>query len=467
MNGMFWDLLLLGIFVVGVSAFLFSRRKLLKKEGWLLLYHTKWGIKLIDRFGKKHKKILKVLSYVSVFTGFVLMILVIYFFAKVTILYSNIKVAQAIKVPPITPLIPYLPQLFKISYLPDLYFSVWLIAILVIAIPHEFFHGIFARIANVKTKTTGFGFFPFFLPVFLAAFVNLDEKAMEKKKNFEQMAVLSAGTFANILTAGICLLLMIGIFFASFTPAGIIYNDYAYDFINLNEITSINNFSVSTPTYETISNLTSAQRINHIVAKNSTFVGIAGTTSESNMVALYYSAPAIKNNLSGAITSINGEKIDGFEKLASEINSYNVGETITLGLYDGVDVHNSDVVLERSPDGTPWLGVVFLKNEPTGLIQKLSAFFTSYKNPNIYYKPNYNGAEFLYNLFWWLVLISFSVALVNMLPVGIFDGGRFFYLTILSITKSKKIAETAFRISTSAFLVLILILMFFWVKAFF
>jgi len=64
----------------------------------------------------------------------------------------------------------------------------------------NFSHGIFSINKKVKVKSTGFGFFPFFLPVFLAAFVELDEKNMEKKKPLSQMAVLSAGTFANVIT---------------------------------------------------------------------------------------------------------------------------------------------------------------------------------------------------------------------------------------------------------------------------
>ncbi len=53
-------------------------------------------------------------------------------------------------------------------------------------------------------------------------------------------------------------------------------------------------------------------------------------------------------------------------------------------------------------------------------------------------------------------MVCFSIALVNMLPVGIFDGGRFFYLTILAITKKEKIAKKAFSIITYLFLARIL-----------
>ena len=44
----------------------------------------------------------------------------------------------------------------------------------------------FAVYNKIKVKTTGFGFFPFFLPVFLAAFVELDEKKMAKKVNLNK-----------------------------------------------------------------------------------------------------------------------------------------------------------------------------------------------------------------------------------------------------------------------------------------
>jgi len=61
-----------------------------------------------------------------------------------------------------------------------------------------------------------------------------------------------------------------------------------------------------------------------------------------------------------------------------------------------------------------------------------------------------------------MILINFSVALVNMLPVGIFDGGRFFYLTVLAFTKKKKIAEYAFKIASAAILAVAFILMLLW-----
>jgi membrane-associated protease RseP (regulator of RpoE activity) len=454
--------------VVSISIFLYLKRSKIKREGLLILYHTKWGVKIIDSFGKKHKKLLKVLSYISVIVGYILMILMIYLFVQILIVYIfQSDVVRAIKIPPITPLIPYLPQIFQLNFLPPFYFSYWIIILAIVAVTHEFFHGIFASAAKVKTKTTGFGFFPFFFPVFLAAFVNLDEKAMEKRKNFEQMAVLSAGTFANILTAIIGVLLMILFFSISFSPTGVVYNDYAYGFVPMNSITSVNGVNVHNITYNLLQNLTSQGGLNRIIANGSDFIGIKGQIPNSNEVALYYNSPAIRNNISGAITAINGQKTTSLNELSIIINKYSPGDNVTITEFNSSGYYNQTITFGKSPDGKAWIGISFENTGSSGIMGAITNVITSYKDPHVYYKENYTGAQFLYNFLWWLVLISFSVALVNMLPVGIFDGGRFFYLTILAITKSKEKAEKTYKALTYIFLVLLAVLMIFWIKAFF
>lgn len=256
MDFTFYDIALLVIFIVCVSFFLFKRRKNLKKEGLMLLYRTSLGLKIIKRFGEKHKKLLNVLDYVSVILGFILMAIMLYFFGKIIYIYIfQSEIVKMIKVPPIVPLLPYLPQALGWNFLPPFYFTYWIIIIALVAIPHEFFHGIFAAHKKVKIKSTGFGFFPFFLPVFLAAFVELDEKKMEKKKIFSQMSVLSAGTFANVLTAIFFLIILVIFFSLSFTPSGVIFNSYSYSVVEVSEITMINEINLNNPTIEEIATL--------------------------------------------------------------------------------------------------------------------------------------------------------------------------------------------------------------------
>ena len=459
---MILDLTLLGLFLIFVGIFLYRKRKKIQREGLLYLYRTSWGIKLIEKTGKKYKKTLQILSHVSVWLGYVLMGLMVYLFGKILYIYIfHADIVRAVKLPPIMPLIPYLPQMFKLTFLPPFYFSYWIIILAIIAITHEFFHGIFASIAKVKTKKTGFGFFPFFLPVFLAAFVELDEKVMIKKSNFKQRAVLSAGTFANTLTAILGIILMFGFFSLTFSPAGVVYDDYAYNVVNISSINTINGLPLEN--YEGLEKFTTAE----IIVNGQNYYAVKQLDSSNGLIALYYDAPAIKQNISGAILEINGEKITSLEKLSMEIEKYSIGETIFLKTFDGGEIQTKELILGESPEGNSWLGVTFLDKKPKGVLATISAWTTSYKKPHIYYKPDWEFTQFIYDFLWWLTLISFSVALVNMLPMGIFDGGRFFYLTVLAITKSEKKAENASKVLTKIFLFLFFIIMLFWVKSFF
>jgi len=102
-----------------------------------------------------------------------------------------------------------------------------------------------------------------------------------------------------------------------------------------------------------------------------------------------------------------------------------------------------------------------------GLMGFVDKTILKFKNPVVYYQAK--GGEFsrdliifIYNLFLWLVLINLSVALVNMLPLGMFDGGRFFYLSIFGLTKSKKIAMFFYRIATWIILLTFILLTVFW-----
>jgi membrane-associated protease RseP (regulator of RpoE activity) len=467
-----YDIALLIIFVAFTSIFLYVRRKNLKKEGLLFLYKTKLGIKIINKIGTKYKKLFNFLSYVSIVLGFCLMAAVLYFFGKIVWIYIfQADVVKAIKVPPIMPLIPYLPQIFKIDFLPPFYFIYWIIILAIVAISHEFSHGIFAANKKVKIKSTGFGFFPFFFPVFLAAFVELDEKKMEKKKISEQMAVLSAGTFANTLIAILSFGILVLFFSLAFTPSGVVFDSYTYSAVGIATITSVNNLSVNNATYEKILGLTS-NGTNEIIAEGTNYVITKSSLEKQgsgNYLLLYDDAPAVRANLSKIIIKINGISVDSREKLGNELLKYSPGDKIIITTLEDEANIDYEIVLGKNPrnENMPYLGIGFLDKQKTGILGDIINKFSSFKAPNVYYQSNFGAAEFIYDLLWWLVLISFSVALVNMLPVGIFDGGRFFYLAILGLTKNEKIAKKAFQILTYIFIALVGIIMIFWGISFF
>jgi len=469
MSFLIYDIILLITFAVFIFSFLYRNRKNLKKEGLLFLYKANWGIKLIEGVGKKYNKTLKVLSYVSIILGYLLMVGAVYLVGKIVWLYVlHPSIVRAIKIPPIMPLIPYLPQIFKLNFLPPFYFTYWIIILAIIAIAHEFAHGVFASNNQVKTKTTGFGFFPFFLPIFLAAFVELDEKIMATKKKFSQMTILSAGTFANVLTGILFFGIIFTFFSLTFSPAGVIFDDYSYSVIDISSIIFVNNFSVSNPSYEDISKIIQNSTFNDIRTKDRSFVGIKDVSEDFTKIALYDNSPAIHSQLVGAITKINDININSLDKLTEELSKYSPGDKILITIKLENETQNKEIILGENPDikEKAWLGIRFVEPNSDSLFNKIMLKLSSFRKPNIYYESNLGEfGWFIYNLIWWTILISFSVAFVNMLPVGIFDGGRFFYLTIWGITKKEKLAKKIFSIMTYLFLGVLVLLMVVWAKA--
>ncbi len=471
-----YDIILLILFILFVSIFLYRNRKNLKKEGLLFLYKTKWGIKLIDKTAKAFPKTLKALSYISIGVGYLLMTGMIYLFAKIVWIYISVpEVVKEIKVPPIMPLIPYLPQAFKLDFLPDFYFIYWIVVLAIVAITHEFAHGIFMRYYNIKIKSTGFGFFPFFLPIFLAAFVEQDEKSMVKASKFQQKAVLAAGTFANILTAVLFFIIMVLFFSFAFSPAGVSFENpyglenYAYGIVGIGNITSINGTQLLNPSYQGILNSVDEEGIykletneeNYFITKR--FLEVQNNDEE--YLLAYLDAPAINAKLTGDIMEIDGTKINSLETLSKKFEEYSPGDKINIKTTEG----NYEVVLGEHPlnPEEPWLGIFFQKSQKGTFLGKVINFL-SFKKPHIYYESEIGeSGDFIYNFLWWLVLISFSVALVNMLPMGIFDGGRFFYLTMWEITGSEKKAKKWFAYTTYFLLSLLFVLMVFWVFSIF
>ncbi len=441
----------------------------------LFLYRTSWGIKLINHIGKKYKKTLKVLSYVSIITGYLLMAGVFYLvYTIVKIYFFSPDIVKAIKVPPILPLFPYIDKVVPNLGLPSFYFTYFIVIIAIIAISHEFAHGIFAANNKVKIKTTGFGFFPFFFPIFLAAFVELNEKVMAKKRKFSQMVILSAGTFANVLTAILFFGVLVIFFSLAFSASGIIFDSYATSSVAVAGISSINGITLNTTSYDKILELADEEGFNELQAGGTSYLAtkeiLEDQKDNEGKIFVYISAPAIKEGLGSVIMGINGIKIDSVDKLVEELSKYSPGDEIIVKTQTEEGLVEKKIVFEEHPEkpGTAWLGIGFVSRERSSVFGKLITTLSSFKKPNIYYEAKFDGLSlFTYNLLWWLVLISISVALINMLPVGIFDGGRFFYLTIWALTKNEKTAKKLFVFSTKFFLFILFLVMAFWAFSFF
>lgn len=469
MSFLAYDLTFLIIFSLAVGIFLYIERKKLKRDGPMFLYKTSIGLSIIAFLGHRYKKTLKFLSYIVVACGYVLMFLMIYFLWQMLKLFFSPEFVRMVKIPPLMPIIPYLPAIFKVDWLPPFYFTYWILALAIVAIVHEGAHGIFAKFYGVKIKSTGFGF----LGPFLAFFVEQDDKQMTKKKIFPQLTILAAGVFANIVIGFLFLILMIGFSATAYHPAGAMFNDYSYSIANSSTIQDAI-FLNKTLGVDGL-NLTKIELYNKTYFVSPDVRKLSKEQlEEAGYIKLYQDLPAINVGLSGAIVYINNHSIRNYSDMAI-LSQFKPGDKIVMVTKD---ITNKNKTLTRyqltlgadyENKSRAVIGTAILQQRYNSLGRMLSKIVNEFRQPYTYYEPRYSPELiiFIYNLLWWIFIINISVALSNMLPAFIFDGGRFWYLTVLAITKKEKLAMQVFKVFTWALLAFFTLLMLLWAKGIF
>ncbi len=254
-----YDLLFALIFYIILYSLFLKYRSRFDVQGKIfVLYRTQLGIKLMEKIANKFPRALHILGYISIFLGFIGMATIFSFLIGGT--FSLFFKPEA---PPV--LTPVLPGVETIPGAPILSFWHWIVSIFLIAIVHEFMHGVYAKRYAIPIKSSGFAF----LGPLLAAFVEPDETIMKKKKTRVQLAILSAGPFANIISAALTLILILLVFnpltnsLTSLEGVQIVNVDKGYPIAQTNitpgtEILAINNQPIKT--YEDFSALLQQQR---------------------------------------------------------------------------------------------------------------------------------------------------------------------------------------------------------------
>ncbi|MBI2565110.1 site-2 protease family protein [Candidatus Woesearchaeota archaeon] len=202
--------ILFGIFVILMLIFLRKNKhavqvqKILYPLIYFVMYRTKWGLGWMDRTAKKYPNLLRWIFSLGVIIGFLGMI-----FISAELVMVTIKIFTQEKAPAaVQPVLPF--DVKGVYYVPFVY---WILAIFIIALVHEFSHGVAARVYNIPLKSSGFAFVGLIVPIIPAAFVEPDEKKLIKHRNWEQLSVFAAGPLANILTA-ILIVIISGILIA-------------------------------------------------------------------------------------------------------------------------------------------------------------------------------------------------------------------------------------------------------------
>jgi len=170
------------------------------------MYKSKALNSSIDKLAKKKPVLWTTLSNIGVAFSVGLMAFAVYFLVNNLLRFSQVGDIRYI-----APAIPGLT--LSITWLPF-----FLVAVVVIVLPHELAHGIMARVENIPVLSTGI----LAALVLFGAFVEPDEKEFEKASLTARLRMLSAGSAANLVTALLALILLSGLFAP---PAGLLIQE--------------------------------------------------------------------------------------------------------------------------------------------------------------------------------------------------------------------------------------------------
>ena len=207
------------LFYTAIILFLIIKHKKIDVQAKIIfLYRMKWGLKWMDKYSRKLREWIILAGYIGVGAGFVGLVVISIILIKNLIDYftTDLAVSGAAIVYPG----------MNVPGLGILTFWDWILAIFIIALVHEFSHGIVARAHNIEVKNTGIVLFG---PI-LGAFVEPDEKKMRKEPDIKQYSVLAAGSFSNIILAAVAILLLNFVFVPVLhnmvEPAGFTFNQH-------------------------------------------------------------------------------------------------------------------------------------------------------------------------------------------------------------------------------------------------
>ncbi len=292
------------------------------------------------------------------FSGFTLFALVLQGFEIVTKLFEGTKAC-----PGVAPLIPGV-EIPNVPITPPLH--AWL-SLLIILVVHEAMHGITGIRHGFKVKSTGiilFGILP------IGAFVEPDEKEIEKAEPKKALPFLSSGPAANLFV----LFLSLTLLFTLLIVFGFTTNHF-YPGVE-------NNFN--------------------------TGVVISGISEETELCGAKYPATAKGVLFEGdIIKKINGYDVNNIPSLVSLLQKDRFSEKEFL-----VQRGSEELTLKIKPNEIGQFG--FMASALNSNNEKLPESFLTYSSV----------VSLIVDFLYWLLLLNFLVATVNFIPMSPFDGGR-------------------------------------------
>lgn len=377
------------IFYLIVSLFVYLHKKDIDFQAKIImLYRTSLGLSFIKKFSTKFREWVILYGYVA--TGLGVIGLFVISFVMLKNVYSLLFVANSASGVSLV-----LPGV-NVPGLGILPFWHWLIAIFIIAVVHEFSHGIVAKAHNIKVLSTGL----VLIGPIIGAFVEPDEKTMDKKNEIVQYSVMAAGPISNVVLAILAILLL------QFCVAPL-----------QDSMLSENGF---------------------------TFSEYVEGGYPAELAGLPINAP---------ITAINGQEAATFQDFSGVLQCTIPGETIIVTSIDDYgNSANYNLTLAENPDspGSSFMGISMITNE-----YDIKSEYQGGVSDVIY-----NGLDWLSSFLRWLFILSLGIGLFNLLPLPIVDGGKMTQIFLHKL-KGKLKGELLYHKISVVFLIILIFSIFF------
>lgn len=351
------------IFLVVLTFFVYLKRKRLDTKQiipyflYFSMYKTTWGLKLMDSVAKRFRKIVLYIGYLGIVVGFLGMLLISY--GLMENIYHLLTKPEA--APGVGLVLPVKAK--GIFFVPFFY---WIISIFVIAVVHEFSHGLIARAYNLKVKSSGFAFLGLVIPIIPAAFVEPDEKELRKRPHKEQLSVFAAGPLANIITAFLAMAVLSFIIAplvnASIEPNGVKVTDFV----------------------------------------------------KGNIT---YPAENAGIKIGELIQQADNTPTPYRENLSEFLHSKKPGDIITLK----TDKSSYQIKLAKNPENESSVYIGAYLEQSTKIKDNIKASYGEFLP---------NAVIWIAGLFLFLFVLNFGIGLFNLVPIGPLDGGRMVQLVL-------------------------------------
>jgi membrane-associated protease RseP (regulator of RpoE activity) len=415
------------IFVVMLAIIVVKDRKNFTRESKvILLRKTQKGKRLLVSITERCPRFWKWLGTIGVAVSIIASVYGVLMLLNLMVKSFFVKkavggLALLLPTPTATPIIA--PGLLAVP------FWYWIISIGLLVLVHEGLHGIMAVRERVPVKSMGWGL----LAVLPLAFVEPDEKVLQRKKPLSQLRVFAAGSFANFILAGIVLVLAINLSSGLMVPYGVDYLgttiNYSADKHNMTGvIIGVNNYDIRTsqdlsdameaigPGKEVWVLTTNGTDSRFFILNTTDPPNVTYHPDLTDMVTMWmeHIAPGTIDFSGWAGEKVyefgGGQKIVSWGTIKDEINKWEYVNATYPGLREKAETKLFSLNAELAERNDPgYLGIAYVSQN-----YEIKDEFRPYKS-----QINFAGG-----LMFFLILINLGVGVANMLPIKPLDGGR-------------------------------------------